>query len=166
MTEASRSDEQQKLFDMIKDIKVAMMTTVDEDGSLHSRPMWSVQSKSDNDLWFFTHASAPKTGEVQGNHKVNLAYADPSGQNYVSVAGTAETTRDKGKIQELWSEPMRTWFPKGKDDPNIALIRVRVDQGQYWDSPSSMMVHAYGYAKAVLTGEAPKPGDNAKVDLR
>jgi general stress protein 26 len=166
MPEANRSGEQQKLFDMIKDIKVAMMTTLDEDGSMRSRPMWSVQSKSDKDLWFFTRASAPKTGELQQNRKVNLAYSDPSGQNYVSVSGTAETVRDKAKIQELWAEPMRTWFPKGTDDPDIALIRVRVEQGEYWDSPSSMMVHAYGYAKAVLTGEPPKPGDNAKVDVR
>ena len=166
MSEASRTDEQQKLFDMIKDIKVAMMTTADPDGSLHSRPMWSVQGKSDNDLWFFTRASAPKTSEIRDNQKVNLAYADPNSQNYVSVAGTAELNRDKGKINELWAEPMRTWFPKGVDDPDIGLIRVRVEQGQYWDSPSSMMVHAYGYVKAVLTGEAPQPGGNEKVDLR
>jgi hypothetical protein len=60
---------------------------------------------------------------------------------------------------------MRAWFPKGTDDPQIALIRVHPAKGEYWDSPSSTLVHLYGYAKAVVTGESPKPGDQAKVNL-
>ena len=166
MTESSRSDEQQKLFEMIKDIKVAMMTTVDEDGSLRSRPMWNAQAKPGEDLWFMTRGSAPKTDEVEKERKVNLSYADPGSQNYVSVSGTATISRDRAKIKELFAEPMRTWFPKGSDDPEIALIRVRIDKGEYWDSPSGLMVYAYGYVKAVITGESPKPGDHEKVNLR
>ena len=156
----------QKLYDLIKSMKIAMMTTVDTDGTLHSRPMHNQEADEHGDLWFFTQIASPKVTEVSRDNQVNLAYSDPGGQNYVSVAGKAEIVRDKQTIQDKWSEGMRTWFPKGVDDPQIALIRVHPIKGEYWDSPSSTVLHLVGYAKAVLTGEPPKnPGDQEKVNL-
>jgi general stress protein 26 len=156
----------QKLYAMIKDVKFAMMTTVDTDGSLHSRPMYNQEADEHGDLWFFTKIQSPKITEISRDNEVNLAYANPDSQDYVSVSGKAEIVRDRAKIQEKWSEGMRTWFPDGQDDPTIALIRVHPVKGEYWDSPSSTLVHLYGYVKAVVTGESPKPGDQAKVNLR
>jgi general stress protein 26 len=154
-----------KLYELIKDVKIAMMTTVDTDGTLHSRPMYSIEADEHGDLWFFTQIQSPKMTEVSRDNEVNLGYSDPGSQTYVSVAGKAEIVRDKSKIEEKWSEPLRAWFPEGKDDPQIALIRVHPSKGEYWDSPSSTIVHLYGYAKAALTGEQPHPGDQAKVNL-
>jgi general stress protein 26 len=159
------SDGAAKVYDMIKDIRVAMMTTVDTDGALRSRPMHAMKPDENGDLWFFTRASAHKTEEIAQEHRVNLAYADPDDQNYVSVSGQAQIVRDRRRIEQFWSEPMRTWFPGGKDDPDIALVRVRPEKAEYWDSPSSTLVHMVGYAKAALTGKPPHPGDNEKVDL-
>jgi general stress protein 26 len=155
-----------KLWDMIKEIEVAMMTTVDADGSLRSRPMWTQHTDFDGILWFFTRADAPKSSEVGRDHRVNLSYAQPNRQNYVSVSGTAELIRDRGQIAALWSESLTTWFPKGLKDPELALLRIRVERAEYWDAPSSAMVHAYGYVKAKLTGEPPHPGHQEKVKLR
>jgi hypothetical protein len=45
----------------------------------------------------------------------------------------------------------------------VALLKVTVEAAEYWDAPNSMMVHAYGYVKAALTGEPPHPGENRKV---
>ena len=47
----------------------------------------------------------------------------------------------------------------------IRLIHVEVDRAEYWDSPASVLAFALGYAKAVVTGETPHIGENAKVDL-
>ena len=154
-----------KLYDLIKDVKIAMMTTVDTDGTLHSRPMHSQQADEHGDLWFFTKLPSPKLTEISRDNEVNLAYSDPDRQHYVSVSGKAEIVRDRAKIDVLWSEGMRTWFPEGKDDPTIGLIRVHPVKGEYWDSPSSTMLHLYGYAKAAITGESPKP-EQEKVDLK
>ena len=153
-----------KLYDMIQKVKVAMMTTADPDGTLASRPMWNNDADEVGDLWFFTKLHSPKTAEIGRDNQVNLAYADPSSQTYVSVAGKAEIVRDQRLIDEKWQESLKTWFPKGKDDPEVALIRVHPEKGEYWDSPSSTMVHLYGYVKASLTGESPKT-DTKKVDL-
>jgi general stress protein 26 len=156
-----------KLYDLIKDVRFVMMTTLDDDGTLNSRPMYSHAADKAGDLWFFTRLSSPKMAEIRHESQVNLAYADPSSQTYVSVAGRAEIVRDKARIKEMWSEGVRVWFPKGPDDPDIALIRVHPEKGEYWDSPSSTLVYLYGYAKARLTGEPPTGiGDAKKVDLQ
>lgn len=159
-------DRAEKLWQMIKDVDVAMMTTHDG-GHLRSRPMWTLQQGGfDGRLHFFTRASSAKAGEVGRDHEVALSYADPTSQSYVSVSGTASVGRDAALIRRLWAEPMRTWFPQGPDDPDLALLTVEVDAAEYWDSPSSTMVHLYGYAKAALTGRSPHPGDTAKLDFQ
>ena len=162
--EISSSDEdRKKVWELIKDIKVAMMVTQNASHDLAGRPMVAAQTDFDGTLWFMTRDETPKVGEVEAEHKVLLAYSHPSKQHYVSVAGQARTVRDRAKIKEVWSEPMRTWFPKGADDPQIALIAVHIDSAEYWDAPSSAVVYAYGYAKAVLTGKSPDAAENKKV---
>lgn len=155
-----------KLYELIKDVRIAMMTSVESDGSLHSRPMYSHKADEAGDLWFFTHGRTPKVGELAKDSQVNLAYSNPDDQTYVSVSGKAEIVREQAKIKELWSEGLRTWFPKGPDDPDIALIRVHPHDGEYWDQPSRTVVQLYGYVKARITGEPPHElGDQKKVSL-
>ena len=152
----TKHDGAAKLYEMIKDVRIAMMTSAEQDGSLHSRPMYNHTIDDGGDLWFFSRAKTPKVSELQAHSQVNLAYSDPSGQNYVSVSGQAEIVRDRAKVKELWSEGLRTWFPKGPDDPDIVLICVHPASGEYWDSPSQTIMQIYGYAKARLTGETPE----------
>jgi len=168
MHQHGRNDpDAEKLYDLIADVKIAMMTTVDADGTMHARPMYSQEADEHGDLWFFTKLASPKLGEISRDNEVNLAYSHPSKQHYVSVSGKAEIVRDRARIEEKWSEPMRVWFPEGKDDPSIALIRIHPVKGEYWDSPSASIYYLYGYAKAAITGKPPTElGEQKKVNLR
>ena len=157
-------EQTQKLWDMIQSIQTAMLTSEDG-GVLRSRPMVAAQKEFEGVLWFFTRASAHKVSEVASENRVNVSYSDSHKQNYVSLSGTTAIVTEPSVIKAHWSEAMRTWFPKGSDDPDIALLRVDVSQAEYWDAPSSTMVYLYGYVKAVATGESPKPGEHAKLSL-
>lgn len=163
--ENTENKELEKLVELIKDIKTAMFTTAEIDGTLRSRPMRTQQVKSDGILWFFTGEDSRKTHEIKQDKHVNVSYMDDASNTYVSVSGKAKTVKDKTKIDELWHEPLKAWFPEGKDDPNIALIKVTISQAEYWDTPSSTLVHLYGMAKAALTGEPAHPGENKKINL-
>jgi general stress protein 26 len=162
---ASNREAAEKLWTLIKGIRVAMMTTLDDNGILHSRPMATLSHAGfdDGNLWFFTRLDSGKVQELERHWRVNLSYAEPDKENYVSISGIAETVRDQDKIRFLWRDILTTWFPGGVDDPNLALLKVDVDHAEYWDSPSSAMVYAYGYVRAKLTGESPNPGDHAKI---
>ncbi len=159
-----QQDQADTLWKLIRSTKFAMLTTAD-DGKLRSRPMAASQDSFDGTLWFFTRASAHKVEEVQSEQQVGVSYADPDKQNYVSMSGTATLVQDRATIDAHWGEILRTWFPKGKDDPDVALLRVDVTQAEYWDAPNSKMVHAYGYVKAALTGTPPAAGENEKISV-
>ena len=161
----SDAEAKRKVWEMIKDVEVAMMVTTGSDGHLHGRPMRAVNKEFDGVLWFFATAGTHVIEEARQDSKVLLAYSDPSSQNYVAVAGTASVVQDKAKQKALWNEAMRVWYPGGAEDPKITLLKVECDGAEYWDAPSSTLVHAYGYIKAVTTGEPPHPGHNDKVDF-
>ena len=164
----SRKDAVEKLGSLIKDIKFAMLTTVHEDGSLHSRPMATQQQEFDGDLWFFTKADSSKVEDARRERHVNVSYAEPENQKYLSVSGTAEIVRDRAKMEELWNPIYKAWFPKGLEDPEIALLKVNVEGAEYWDTPSAKMVQLIGYVKAMVTGEPYKASkdehDKVKLD--
>lgn len=163
--QAQKNDALKKLGEMIADIDFAMLTTIEKDGTLRSRPMSTQQIEFDGDLWFFTRASTPKVDEVEHDERVNLSYAKPEDQRYVSVSGTARVVRDRSKIEELWTPVLKAWFPKGLEDPDLALLKVTVEQAEYWDSPSSAMAHLFGFVKALATGQEYNPGENEKINL-
>ncbi len=167
MTETrTREGDLQKLRDMVKDIDFCMLTTIDEHGDLHSRPMSSNgEIDPDGDIWFFTGISSHKVSEIANSPKVNVSFADPENQHYISVSGVAQLVRDRKKIEELWKPEFKMWFPEGKDDPEIALLRISLEKAEYWDSPSSTIGYALSFVSALVTGEQPDFGENKKLDF-
>ena len=162
----SHQDVVKKLGELIKATKVGMLTTVaDEEGTLRSRPMATQQVEFDGDLWFLTSVDSAKANDIGKDHRVNISYADASDNRYISVSGTARVLRDEKKIKSLWSPWYKVWFPKGVDDPSIALLRVQVDSAEYWDGPSSKIVQLAGFVKALATGEQYQGGEHEKISL-
>ena len=150
----------------IKDVKFGMFTTLDPDGKLSSRPMTSQQLDDGGNLWFFTSDVTDFVRHLSEHPEVNVAFSDPEDSLYVSVAGHAELTRDRAKIDELWSPLVAAWFDGGKDDPHLSLIKVHVNSAEYWDTKSSKMTQLYALAKSALTGKAPRDiGEHKKISL-
>ncbi len=160
------SEDIKKVGEMIKGIRFAMMTTIGETGNLHSRPMAVQEMDFDGDFWFFTSSHSGKIESIEHDQHVNLAFTKESDNKWISIAGRAQMVTDRAKIKELWNPLMKTWFPKGVDDPELCLIRVGAESAEYWDAPNSKIVHLYGLAKAIVTGQRPNPGDHDRVDLK
>jgi general stress protein 26 len=154
----------EKVKEMVEDIRIAMMTTVDEGGHLVSRPMAVMQMDADGTLWFFTKKSSPKVNQIEHNEQqVNLSFADVGDASYVSISGIAQELDDQAKIDELWSPMAKPWFPEGKDDPQLTLLKVHTDMAEYWDSTSSRMIRLLEMARAAVTGDTYGEGENRKV---
>ena len=166
-TPQRRQDNLHKIREMVKDIDFCMLTTVDQNGDLHSRPM-SVNGDidPDGDLWFFTSASSQKVSEIEKLPKVNVSFADPENQHYVSITGTAQLVRDRNKIEELWKPEFKMWFPEGKDDPDVALLRISLEKAEYWDSPSSTIGYVLNFVSSLVTGKEADHGENRKIQFK
>ncbi|MGC2238386.1 MAG: pyridoxamine 5'-phosphate oxidase family protein [Pyrinomonadaceae bacterium] len=153
-----------KLNELIKDVQFAMLTTNDG-GVLRSRPMQTQDFEFDGDLWFFTSSKTHKAEEIERDSRVNVAYAAPDDNTYVSVSGMASIIKDRAKIDEYWNEALKAWFPEGKDAPDLVLLKVAVEQAEYWDAPSSTIAQTIGFLKALATGEKADVGENEKINL-
>jgi general stress protein 26 len=154
-----------ELASKVTDVPVAMLTTVDIDGFSHSRPLQTHHIKDDGHIWFIVSKDSRKAQEIIANPKVNVTYTAPADNLYVSINGIATLNTDNAKIEELWSEMFRAWFPKGKADPNITLIKIEINHIEYWDAPDSLVAQFAGVVKATLKGNPYAVGENKNVDL-
>lgn len=173
MESANRKAEgnpREKLHALIREIEIGMLTTVRPDGRLHTRPMATRFDEQAADrlatLWFFTAEHTPKTEEIAADRHVSISYADVGRKSFVAVSGIARIVRDPAVLRRFWEPALTAWFPKGLEDPELALLRVDVRSGEYWDAPTSSMIEIIA---AVQSGLENPPrvdvGDHARVRM-
>jgi general stress protein 26 len=155
------------LWELIKDIRFAMFTTRHSNGHLHARPMTTQNSKLDEDdsLWFFMSHAGDPVADLAADPIVNVVYADPGADSYVSVSGLAAVIDDDAKKRQLWTRLAEAWFPGGATDPDLALVQVRIAHANYWDVKESKIVQLFQMAKAAITGKPPN-GLGEQVEIR
>lgn len=165
MSAYDHSSQVAELKSKIKSIRFAMFTTIDELGHLISRPMTNQDTDAEGNLWFFTSTDTELWENIVANPQVNLSFAEPEEQVYVSISGSAERVVDRERIKAMWNPAVQAWYPHGPDDPHVMLVKVVSHSAEYWDSSASGMVSLYKMAKAVLTGTTPDEGEHARIKL-
>jgi general stress protein 26 len=157
---------QERLYDVIKDFDNAILVTSAAGAGNHARPMQIAEIREDGDIFFATSTDSPKIAEIAANPDVVVTFQ--SSRQFAAVYGHAEVVRDRNLIDHLWSEAWKVWFPKGKADPTLCLIRVAGREGEYWDNAGMQGIkHAFQAAKAYMQGRTPVQDEkqNAKVRL-
>lgn len=156
-----------KLRELIKGIKIAVLTTIDRsDGSLHSRPMGTQEVEFDGTLYFFTEITSEKANDIEANAQVNVSYADTHGHRYVSISGTAGLITDRAKMEQYWHPFLQAWFPDGLETVTLGLIRVIPHRAEYWESDGRVKT-LLKLAKALVTREEVQHelGENAQLEF-
>ena len=151
-----------RAWTMMEDIRICMFVTR-EGAGMRARPMDAHPSRDEGCIWFLSDLRAHKDEELRSDPHAALTFA--RGNDFVSVSGEAEIHRDRGKIDELWTDMNKAFWPEGKEDPNIGVIRFVPDHAEYWDGPSSSIMVALKMAAARLTGNPTDLGENRKVPL-
>jgi general stress protein 26 len=121
-----------RLYKLASAFKDAMLVSRALDGTLHARPMALAEMQPNGDLLFSTSLDSLKIREIETNPDVIATFQSAS--QFASICGTASVVRDRAEIDRLWAESWRIWFPEGKDDPSLCLLRVSADHGEYWDT--------------------------------
>lgn len=152
-----------KVVELLRDTRFVMLTSLGTAGDLLSRPMTIQEVTDDGDLWFFIGANTDQARALAADPRVNVGVSGNGA--WVSVAGTGHLSTDRATIDRLWNSWVDAWFPGGKDDPNVALLRVEASSAEYWDSPGGGRVASLiSFVKAKVTGE-PLRGDNEATEL-
>ena len=161
----SGEEGKKKIGELIKDIRICMMTTAGKDGSFDSRPMATQKTEFDGTVYFLTRHESGKVFEIEEDSHISLLYSDTSDSKYVTAKGKASISQDKAKIQELWNPMFKAWFPGGENDPSIAVLKVTISEAQYWEASSSKIVMGVKYLAAAITGDSTKIGHHGTVKL-
>jgi len=136
-----------QLNEMIRGIDIAILTTVRPDGTLHSCPMASHPADESGVLWFLSASNTEKVEAIRTSQRVNLAYADHPAQRYVSISGYCELVRDHEIAKRLWDASYKSWFPGGLEDPNLILLKVDIQQAEYWDTAHGRVQPLLGFPR-------------------
>jgi general stress protein 26 len=159
-TETQNNPELAKVCKLIENMSVAMMTNMDGEGALVSRPMAPLEMDANGAIWFFTDMRSSKVEHLVA---VNLGFSDPDKSTYVSLSGRGELHADKDRIARLWTAFARPWFPDGPDSEHLALLKFVPSAAEYWDAPDSKMVRLFAMAASVAAGKPIAMGEHERL---
>ncbi|GAB5550308.1 MAG: pyridoxamine 5'-phosphate oxidase family protein [Sandaracinaceae bacterium] len=152
MTDERISENRARFTDILDSFDDAMLVTRDRGGAPRARPMHIAKRTVDGDLWFATSDESGKMSELEQDPRAAVTLQ--SKDAFVSITGRGQVVRDRSAIEEIWSPAMKAWFPEGKDDPNLTVLRFRAERGEYWDMRGMNKIsYVYEAAKAIAKGE-------------
>ena len=154
-----------KLKELVDDIRICMFCTNVFDIPFSARPMATLDVDDNGNLWFFSNKASDKNDEIKNNDTVQLVYARNASSEFLVVAGKAELVYSKEKIDELWTSLAKAWFPEGKDDPNLSVIKIVPQDAHYWDTINGKVITLLKVAKAVITGNPSNIGVEGKINV-
>lgn len=152
---------QRHLNDLLENFSTAMLITRSGDRSIHGRPMSVAEISEDGDLCFATSLDSGKLRDIELDPDVTLIFQGDS--VYISLQGTAHPSTDPALIDRLWSEAWRVWFPEGKDDPSLVILKIEPLDAEYWDNSGREGIsYAMTALKACIKGKRPSDTDTAQ----
>ena len=142
-----------KLQSLISDIGTCMFFTNTQTGIHNTRPMAVIEVDMNGSLWFFANQQSSKVKDIEKDSNVHLVFASPSKDSYVDLRGRASIEQDRKSIEDKWNPIIKAWFPEGKNDPDLCLIKVKTDEAHYWDTESTKMVEILKMVASLVTGK-------------
>ena len=154
------------LYELLKGFDTAMLVTHEPSGDLHGRPMAIAELSQDGDTYFATSIDSPKVGEVEKERNCLITFQSSS--QYAVVQGLGQIVRDRALIESMWKDTWKVWFPEGKSDPKLCLLKVDAKNVEYWDNIGMQgLKYLFEGLKSVVQKKRPETNQkqNAKVAL-
>jgi general stress protein 26 len=154
---SQEKSEHEKLWELIKDTRFAMLSHRHADGSLHSHPLTTQNDTlgADGILYFFVSRKTEVGQRLRQDGNVNLSYVHLDKDSYVSISGMATISEDMMKKKALFNTIAKAWFPGGPEDPDLELVEVKIHEAEYWDVKQSKLRQLFTMLKAAATGKPP-----------
>jgi general stress protein 26 len=151
------------LEEVLADLRIAMvMTSVD--GVWSSRPLACVDVDH-SFVRFLVDASTDWVADLmRAEAAVHITFADPRQNTFVSLNGNSFISADRAEIDRLWT-PAAAAFFRGPEDPNVRVLQVEVEDGQWWDGPNGRLGQAVGLLRAAINDDPSLVGDHGVVDV-
>ena len=155
-----------KFKEIVKHESTCLFTTQLTKVPLTTRPMSVKKVCDQGNFWFLSPSDSDKNKEISNDPRVQLFISNTSNYEFLSIYGKATITKDKAKIDELWSDIAKAWFPDGKDDPRVTVIKVSPEEGFYWDTKDGKLVSMIKILASAVTGKTMQEGVEGTISVR
>ena len=133
----------------------------------HAQPMTAFREEETGTIWFFTRDDTDFARDVAvGGQQGMFTYQAKDQKVQACIHGALSIDHDRERIDRYWNPVVAAWYPDGKDDPHLTLIRFDGDAGRVWVSDKGVLGFGYQVLKANLTKTLPDAGDAADVNLQ
>lgn len=156
----------EKLKKMVDSIDIGMLSTFTKETNYpHSIPMSRQEVDDQGNIWFLFSAESETYQHLQQNKEVSITFADVKAYEFVSVNGTGEISRDTARIEKYWNDFVAAWFEKGKEDPNIRILKITPAEAHYWDNKTNKLVTFFKVAASAVTGSKMDIGRQGDLNI-
>lgn len=157
-------DPRAALFEAIDDQRTGMLVVRGTDQ--HLQPMTHFADAEKAELWFISSNRTDLVRAVGQGAEARYCVMTPDGEFYASIAGELEQSGDAGKLDEIWSAVASAWFPGGRDDPDVSLLKFTPREAAMWATTPSSVIFGMEIARANMQAEhKPDIGDHVVIEF-
>ncbi len=162
-------ENREKLWELIKDVRFAMISHQTETHEIHAQPMTMLNSErmdEDQNVYFILKDTNDIVQAVEaGRNQLGLVFSKPSDDIYVSISAHGEISTDRALIDKLWNPWAENWFD-GKDDPSVRVLVAKAVSAEYWNVTDNKVTHLLKVLKGNITGKTEEPdSEHKRLDL-
>lgn len=112
--------------------KPAFLVTTGENGCPDARMISVVRHEGISTFWMLTGKCSDKFAQLSKDPRCMLYTTDQElneGYMELRLRGSAELLDDPASIEFAWQEDYLMFFPGGKSDPNLVVVKFTADSG-------------------------------------
>jgi general stress protein 26 len=80
-------------------------------------------------IWFFTR----KDHVFAQGGAATATFAGKGHEMFARFTGSLSEETDPSRLDKEWSKQVEAWFPGGKEDPNLLMLRMDLGQAEIWN---------------------------------
>ncbi len=162
----SPGDAEKAFWKSLKDSNTGLLG-LDQPG-YHAQPMTAFREEETGTIWFFTRddTDLARDAGIGGGQSAMFHYGSKDQKVWACIHGELSVQgHDRAIIDRYWNPILAAWYPDGKDDPHLTILRFDADDGRVWVSDGGLVKFAFEIAKANITKTLPDAGGVADVNL-
>jgi general stress protein 26 len=105
----------------------------------YPRPMTAQLDGEQGPMWFFTSKENALAQLLTAERRALATFASKDHDLFATVHGRLTVDNDRARVDKLWNRFVAAWFPQGKDDPKLLLLRFDAEHAEIWSDASSVV---------------------------
>ena len=154
---------ERRLWREIQDEQIGMLGVVGGDPH-HFQPMTAFAEPDTGEIWFFTYNDTDLVLEISQSDGQAMFVFQSKGI-WACVGGQLSTQNDRARMDKYWNAVVSAWYPEGKDDPRLTMLRLDAEDAQVWIAEAGPIKFAWEIARANARGQQPDLGGRTDLNL-